>query len=50
MKRRQLLSESKFVLRITPPPLSRDRRIKMKKLINLFVCTAAKGYKEFLEK
>ena len=30
-KQRQLLSESGFVLRIVPPPLSRDRRIKMKK-------------------
>ena len=29
-----LLSESGFVLRIAPPPLSRDRRIKMKKSIN----------------
>ena len=27
----QLLSESGFVQRITPPPLSRDKRIKMKK-------------------
>ena len=33
-KQRQLLSESGFVLRIAPPPLSRDRRIKMKKSIN----------------
>ena len=32
-KRRQLLSESGFVLRIAPPPLSRDKRIKMKKSI-----------------
>ena len=30
-KQRQLLSESGFVLRIAPPSLSRDRRIKMKK-------------------
>ena len=30
-KQRQLLSESGFVLRIAPSPLSRDRRIKMKK-------------------
>ena len=30
-KQRQLLSESGFVLRIGPPSLSRDRRIKMKK-------------------
>ena len=30
-KYRQLLSESRFVLRIAPPSLSRDRRIKMKK-------------------
>ena len=29
-KQRQLLSESGFVLRIAPPPLSRDTRIKMK--------------------
>ena len=28
---RQLLSKSGFVLRIAPPPLSRDRKIKMKK-------------------
>ena len=33
-KQRQLLSESRFVLRIAPPPLSRDKRIKMKKSIN----------------
>ena len=33
-KQRQLLSEFGFVLRIAPPPLSRDRRIKMKKSIN----------------
>ena len=32
-KQRQLLSESGFVLRIAPPSLSRDRRIKMKKSI-----------------
>ena len=31
--KRQLLSESGFVLRIAPPSLSRDRRIKMKKSI-----------------
>ena len=30
-KQRQLLTESGFVLRIAPPSLSRDRRIKMKK-------------------
>ena len=30
-KQRQLLSESGFVLRIAPPPLSRNRRINMKK-------------------
>ena len=30
-KQRPLLSESGFVLCIAPPPLSRDRRIKMKK-------------------
>ena len=30
----ELLSESGFVLRIAPPSLSRDRRIKMKKSIN----------------
>ena len=30
-KERQLLSESGFVLRIAPPSLSRDRRIKIKK-------------------
>ena len=29
----ELLSESGFVLRIAPPSLSRDRRIKMKKSI-----------------
>ena len=33
-KQRQLLSKSGFVLRIAPPSLSRDRRIKMKKSIN----------------
>ena len=33
-KQGQLLSESGFFLRIAPPPLSRDRRIKMKKSIN----------------
>ena len=33
-KQRQLLSESGFVLRIAPPPLSVDRRIKMKKSMN----------------
>ena len=32
--KRQLLSESGFVLHIAPPSLSRDRRIKMKKSIN----------------
>ena len=32
-KQRQLLSESGFVLRMAPPPLSRDKRIKMKKSI-----------------
>ena len=31
-KQRQLLSDSGFVLNIAPPPLSRDRRIKMKKI------------------
>ena len=30
----KLLSESAFVLRIAPPPLSRGRRIKMKKSIS----------------
>ena len=34
-KQRQLLSESGFVLRIAPPSLSRDRRIKMKKSIDV---------------
>ena len=33
-KQRQLLSESGFVLSIAPPPLSRDKRMKMKKSIN----------------
>ena len=33
-EQRQLLSESGFVLSIAPSPLSRDRRIKMKKSIN----------------
>ena len=33
-RQRQLLSKSGFVLHIAPPPLSRDRRIKMKKSIN----------------
>ena len=32
-QQRQLLSESGFVLGIAPPPLYRDRRIKMKKSI-----------------
>ena len=35
-KQRQLPGESGFVLSIAPPPLSRDRRIKMKKSINHF--------------
>ena len=30
-KQRQLLNGSGFVLGIAPPPLSRDKRIKMKK-------------------
>ena len=30
-KQRQLLRESEFILRIAPPPLSRDGKIKMKK-------------------
>ena len=33
-KQRQVLSESGFILGMAPPPLSRDRRIKMKKSIN----------------
>ena len=38
-KQRQLLSESRFVLRIALPPLSRDRKIKMRKSsINLKLC------------
>ena len=36
-KQGQLLSESGFVPRIAPPPLSRDRMIKMKKSINLLL-------------
>ena len=32
-KQRQLQSESGFVLRIAPSPLSRDRRVAMKKSI-----------------
>ena len=32
--KRQLLSESGFILCIAPPSLSRDRRIKIKKSIN----------------
>ena len=36
-KQRQLLSESGFVPRIAPPPLSRDRRIKMKKSIIIII-------------
>ena len=35
-KKRQLLSEPGFVLSIAPPPLSRDRRIKMKKSNRIF--------------
>ena len=31
-KQRQLPSESEYVLRVAPPPLSHDRRIKMKKI------------------
>ena len=34
---RQLLSEFGFVLRIAPPSLSRDRKVKMKKSINHLV-------------
>ena len=41
-KHRQLLSQSGFVLRIAPPPLSRDRRIKMKKSINQFLAVSDK--------
>ena len=40
---RQLLSESGFVLRIAPPSLSRDRRIKLKKSINQKVNDVTKG-------
>ena len=36
-KQRQLLSESEFVVRISPPPLSRDRKIKMKKSSSLVI-------------
>ena len=36
-KQRQLLSESGLVLRIAPQPLSRNRRIKMKKSINQLI-------------
>ena len=36
-KQRQLLSESGFILHIAPPPLSRDRRIKMKESIVLML-------------
>ena len=39
-KQRQLLSESGFVLRIAPPPLSSDRRIKMKKSNHLMISVA----------
>ena len=35
-KKRQLLSEFEFVLRIAFPPLSRDGRIKMKKSNHFF--------------
>ena len=44
-KQRQLLSESGFVLRIAPPSLSRDRRIKMKKsTINQSIIASFKVY------
>ena len=36
-KQVQLLSESKFVLSVAPPSLSRDRRIKMKKSIKISI-------------
>ena len=36
-KQKQLLSESEFVVRISPPPLSRDRKIKMKKSSSLVI-------------
>ena len=38
-KQRQLLIESGFDLRIAPTPLSRDRKIKMKKSINQSIDT-----------
>ena len=42
-KQRQLLSESGFVLRRAPPPLSRDRKIKMKKSIKLVFSASPLG-------
>ena len=36
-KQKQLLSESGFVLSTAPPPLSRDRRIKMKKSNQVYI-------------
>ena len=41
-KQGQLLSEDGFVLCIASPSLSRDRRIKMKKSINVFGRVAAR--------
>ena len=49
-KQRQLLSESGFVLRIALPPVSRDRRIKMKKSINHIRQAYVQGsYKLFVD-
>ena len=43
-KQRQLLSESGFVLRTAPPPLSRDRRIKIKKSFSFSLFVALGSY------
>ena len=45
-KQRQLLSESGFVLNITPPPLSRDRRMKKSNRSKLERCSTCPS-KEF---
>ena len=47
LKQRQLLSESGFVLRIAPPPLSRNRRIKMKKK-SIYQSIRSKRYNDLL--
>ena len=48
-KQGQLLSESGFILRIAPPPLSRDRRIKMKKSIKSMTLMRICPNEKFIE-